>query len=110
VETQDRMQTVAIVVGSIAQNDKALVYCLKGNGTQVHPTQIIELPRFETPLENLHAIRRTLQGQVLEVWENDSIPCWYYIQIDERYPVGKVGYWSLPITVYSGKWSLAGNP
>jgi len=100
-----KMTTVAIVVGSIAQNDGALVYCLKGNGVGVWTTQIIDIPGVRTPLENLRAIRRALGGQVIDVWQNDSVPCWYYVQIDERYPLSKVGYWALPITVYSGAWS-----
>lgn len=104
----EQMNLVGIVIGSIAQNSPPLVYCLHTNTLYEMNVEIVEFPQYDTSQEILRVLRQTLGGKIIDVFENDSIPCWYYIQINERYPTHKMAHWPLPITVYFAQWSKHG--
>lgn len=104
IDTQ-QMNLVGIVIGTIAQNAPPLVYCLHTNKLYEVTVEIVEFSQYDTSQEILRVLKQTLGGRIIDIWENDSIPCWYYVQINERYPTHKMAYWPLPITVYFAQWT-----
>lgn len=103
-----QMNLVGIVIGSIAQNSPPLVYCLHTNELYEVCVEIVEFSQYDTSQEILRVLKQTLGGRIIGIFENDSIPCWYYVQINERYPTHKMAHWPLPITVYFAHWKRIG--
>jgi len=93
-----------MVIGSIAQNSHPLVYCLHTNALLERAVEIVEFSQYDTSQEILRVLKQSLGARIVNIFENDSIPCWYYVQMNERYPTHKMAYWALPITVYFAQW------
>lgn len=104
MSSQEQMQLVGMVIGSIAQHAPPLVYCLHVNETLEHCVEIVEFSQYDTSIEILRVLRSTLGARIVNIFQNDSIPCWYYVQMNHRYPTHKMAYWALPITVYFAQW------
>lgn len=101
---KEQMHLAGIVIGNIASNAPPLVYCLHCNAVQERSTEIIEFSQYDTPQEILRVLRQTLGTRIVDIFQNANQPCWYYVQLDVRYPTHKIAYWSLPITVYFADW------
>lgn len=101
----EQMKMVGMVVGSIAQNSHPLVYSLYTNAILEMRVEIVDLTQYNTSHEILQALRQHLGDWRIEIFKNDSIPCWYYIQLDGRYPTHKLANWHLPLTVYFAQWT-----
>lgn len=93
-----------MLVGSIAQNAPPLVYCLHRSAKDGFVTDVGDFPQYRTSDEILLALRQTLGLRIWDIQTNDAIPCWYYVQLDSRWPARRLHCWELPITVYGGEW------
>ena len=100
----EQMRMVGMVIGSIAQNSPPLVYCLHTNAFLEMRVEIVNLSEHDTSEECLRVLTQSLGNRVVGVFRNDSLPCWYYIQLDGRYPTHKIANWHLPLTVYFAQW------
>lgn len=99
-----QMHLAGLVVGNIATNAPPLVYCLHHNDLEDYKTEIIEFSQYDTSKQILRVLKQTLGTRIIDIWENANQPCWYYVQLDMRYPTHKIAHWSLPITVYFADW------
>lgn len=98
------LKLVGIIVGNIASNSPPLVYCLHCNERQDWSTEIITFSQYDTSLQIVKVLQQTLGQSIIDIWENENNPIWYYVQLDKGYPTHKIAYWSLPITVYFAQW------
>lgn len=101
----EQMKMVGMVIGSVAQNSPPLVYALHTNATLDMQVEIVNFSQYDTSQEILRVLRQCLGGRIIQVFENDSIPCWYYVQLDGEYPTHKIANWHLPLTVYFAQWT-----
>lgn len=106
MQSNEQMNLVGMVIGSVAQNAPPLVYALHVNALYEVVVEIVEFSQYDTSQEILRVLKQSLGTRIINIFENDSIPCWYYVQMNERYPTHKMAHWPLPITVYFAQWSL----
>lgn len=101
---QEGMNLAGMIVGSITPHSPPLVYALHYSDALEYETEIVRFAQHDTSEEVLRVLKRTLGARIIDIWENESAPCWYYVQLVEQYPTYKVGNWSLPVTVYFAQW------
>ena len=104
----EHMRMVGMVIGSVAQNSPPLVYSLYTNAILEMRVEIVDLTQYSTSQEILAVLKQHLGTRAIQAFENDSMPCWYYVQLDKRYPPHKLANWHLPLTVYFAHWKELG--
>lgn len=95
-------EPVGVLVGCIVHSSPPLMMWLHlcPNGThtvRVYENQKLGIDAFGATLD----LAGDLGPQVLKVWQNQTSPPWYFIQLDEDYTPEMLCLWSLPWAVYS---------
>lgn len=95
---------VGYLVGSIMPRSNSLLIAIYAQADGRHTTSVTSGRSNRSNYNNVRRLAKTYKPVLINVWVNDAIPGWYYLQFDEKHPPVMLYGWDLPRQVY-GPWS-----